>query len=218
MDIIYIASIHYYDNMFCIIIYADDILLLAPSLCQLQKLLRECEGQLRWLGMTINAIKSRCLRVGPRCDVPCASITTAGGIEIPWTKELRYQGSHIIQSRTFKCSLHDNKKSFFRSVNAIFGKLNGLASEEVILQLVFFKCLPVLLYGLECFSLTLADIRSLDFTFKRFMMKLFRTSNNDIINDCCEFLCVKTPSTLLSLRQSKFVIKYNVNNILHSRS
>ena len=37
-----------------IIMYADDIILVAPSVCVLQKLLYKCEQELNWLGMTIN--------------------------------------------------------------------------------------------------------------------------------------------------------------------
>ena len=41
------------------------------------------------------------------------------------------------------------KKSFYRSANDIFGKVGRIASEEVVLQRITSKCLPVLLYGLE---------------------------------------------------------------------
>ena len=41
-----------------IIMYADDIILVAPSVCLLQKLLYKCEQELNWLGMTINVKKS----------------------------------------------------------------------------------------------------------------------------------------------------------------
>jgi len=40
------------------------------------------------------------------------------------------------------------KKSFYRGANAIFGKIGRLASEEVVLQLIKSKCIPILLYGL----------------------------------------------------------------------
>ena len=40
-----------------IILYADDILLLAPSVTQLERLLRKCEEELSYLDMAIN-IKS----------------------------------------------------------------------------------------------------------------------------------------------------------------
>jgi hypothetical protein len=95
-----------------IIMYADDILLLAPSVCELQKLLLKCEAELTRIGMSINAKKSCCLRIGSRCAVSCASIRTTNGMELPWVSEIRYLGTHIVQSRTFKCSLHEHKKPF----------------------------------------------------------------------------------------------------------
>ena len=43
------------------------------------------------------------------------------------------------------CSLDYAKKSFFRSLNAIFGKIGRNASEEVILELIRSKCIPILI-------------------------------------------------------------------------
>ena len=86
----------------------------------------------------------------------------------------RYLGVFIVRSRSFKCSLDHAKKSFYRSANAIFGKVGRFASEEVTLQLIKSKCIPVLLYGLEVCHLNKSDLRSLDFIINRFFMKLFR--------------------------------------------
>ena len=61
-----------------IILYADDILLLAPSVTQLERLLRKCE-ELSYLDMAINVKKSACVRVGPRYNVSCREITTSTG-------------------------------------------------------------------------------------------------------------------------------------------
>ena len=66
-----------------IIIYADDIILIAPSLYMLQKLLDKCEQELNWLGMSINVKKLCCMR-GPRYDAVCANITTGDGRQLPW--------------------------------------------------------------------------------------------------------------------------------------
>ena len=49
-----------------VILYADDILLIAPTITQVEKLLHDCENGLQWLDMVINFKKSSCLRVGPR--------------------------------------------------------------------------------------------------------------------------------------------------------
>jgi len=62
-------------------------------------------------------------------------------------------------------------------------KLGTLASEEVILELVRSKCLPVLLYGLECYQLIKLDLSSLDFVITRVLMKLFESANVSLIND-----------------------------------
>jgi len=96
--------------------------------------------------------KSCCMRVGACCDAVC-TITTSGRRQLPWIKEFRYLGIYIAQSRYFKGVMHEHEKSFFRSVNAILGKVGRVASDEVILQLVFSKSMPVLLYGLESLPL-----------------------------------------------------------------
>jgi len=59
-----------------------------------------------------------------------------------------------------------------------------VASEEVVLELVKCKCLPILLYGLECCPLSKSDVKSLDFAVTRFLMKLFKSVNLDLINEC----------------------------------
>jgi len=68
--------------------------------------------------------------------------------------------AHILSSigtLKFKLSVTQAKKSFHRSINVIFGKVGRIASEEVIIDLVKTKYLPILLYGLECYPLNNAD-------------------------------------------------------------
>ena len=86
----------------------------------------------------------------------------------------------------FKCSLDYAKQAFYRSANSIFG---NAASEEVILHLVNTKCFPTLLYGLEACSLNKSENNSINFTAMRFFMKLFRSSNSDLINECVFLRC-----------------------------
>jgi len=47
--------------------------------------------------------------------------------------------------------------------------------------------MPILLYGLECFSVATHDLRSIDFTVTRLLMKLFRPFNVNIIDQCKMF-------------------------------
>ena len=88
---------------------------------------------------------------------------------------MRYLGVFFVKSRVFKCNLDHVKRSFYRAANAIFGRIGRTASEEVIIQLIKSKCVPVIVYGLEACPLTESDLKYLDFPVNRFFMKLFKT-------------------------------------------
>jgi len=118
--------------------------------------------------LAINSKKSCCLRVGPRCDKPCNDLCTSGSHLIPWVDEMKYLGVCIVQAHSSKCSLDHAKRAFYRAVNGIFGKIGRTASEEVVLELIKTKCLPILLYGLEVCPLSKTNLRSLDFSVTRF--------------------------------------------------
>jgi len=132
---------------------------------------------------------------------------SADGTPIMWVDSIRYLGIVIVRFCKFKCSLDNAKRSFFRPANALFSKIGRLASEEVFLHLLNSKCIPVLLYSLEVCPLNKADIRSLDFTVTRCLMKLFRTYNTDIIEDCCMYFKFKLPSKIIPCKFQKFVNK-----------
>ena len=65
-----------------------------------------------------------------------------------------YLSVHILQSRTFKCSLSNHRKAVYRSTNAIFGKIGLIVSEDLVLQLIKSTCISSLLYGVDAYALT----------------------------------------------------------------
>ena len=162
--------------------------------------------------MQINAKKCCCLRIGPRCAARCADILTSNGAVLPWVNELKYLGIFIVQSRKFKCSLEHDKKSCYRVINAIFGKIGRIASEEVTLELVAKKCIPVLMYGLEAIHLTKSDKQSLDFVINRLFMKLFKTGDIHTVQQCQEFFGFELPSVRLERRTAKFFSNFSLPN------
>jgi len=52
----------------------------------------------------------------------------------------------------------------------------------IYVRVISTKCMPILLCGLEAFSLYNYQLKSLD----RFFMKLFRSSNMHVVSDCQE--------------------------------
>ena len=103
-----------------------------------------------------------------------------------------------------------SKRSFYRAANAIFGKIGRYASEEVVLQLVLSKCLPVLLYGLEACPLTKSMLSSLDFVINRFFMKMFKMTDISVVKYCQHEFNFDIPSDIIVPRNSKFVVKYRL--------
>jgi len=159
-----------------------------------------CEIELNWLDMLINTKKSCCMRIGPRADAvyTCNNITCFSGLSLSWINEVRYLGTFVKRSRYFKCSLDHAKCSFYRSANAIFGKVGRIASEEVILQLLYSKCVPILLlYSLEVCPLNISDIRYLDFAIDRFFMKLLKTNNINIVRLSQTHFGYQLPSVII---------------------
>jgi hypothetical protein len=195
-----------------IFLYADDIILLAPSVSSLQKLLYVVEHELSNLDMAMNASKSVCIRFGPRFNMECSEIVTRSGNVLHWADNIRYLGVYFVTGRQFKCSFDNNKKKFYQSFNAIYGKVGRLASEEVILNLLSVKCLPVLIYGLEACPVTVNDRRSLDFVISRTFMKIFRTSSIDIVKECQLMFNFRNASDLVLDRKRNFLLKYNTCN------
>ena len=198
-------------NCVSTILYADDILLLAPSVECLQRLLLLCEAELQAWDLLINDRKTVCMRVGPRYLVKCAVILTLCGKPLQWVQRISYLGVNIISAREFCCCFDDIKKSFYRSFNSIFGRVGRrAASEEVILSLIKSKCLPILLYGVEAIPISKSNKQSLEFTVTRLLMKIFRSSSNEVIEYCRVFFMFSTVSELITRRKINFLRKFKV--------
>ena len=191
-----------------IICYADDILLLAPSIGSLEKLVNVVDTELALLDMSLNSKKSTCIRFGPRYKAPCCNIVNRNADKICWVASCRYLGVYLITSRHFKCDFANAKKSFSRSVNSVFGKVLRTASEEIIIQLINSKCLPVLLYGVEACPVNATDMHSFDFIQTRVFMKLFRTGSVAIINECRDMFNIKLVSEMIIDRRKSFLNKF----------
>ena len=114
--------------------------------------------------------------------------------------KVRYLGVYMVSSRVSKCSLHRAKCGFYRAANAICGKVGRVSSEEVILQLIKSKCLPILLYCLTLCRLTKNDLNSLDFVINQFLWT-------------CDVNIVKTRQSLFSFDLTIIIIEKRAKKV-----
>jgi len=104
-----------------IFLYADDIMLIAPSVEGLHKLLTVCEKVLNEIDMQKNFKKSKCLRFGARYNCNCADLTLQNGNTVDWADSCRYLGVYLVSAQSFRCSFHEARASFYRAFNGIRG-------------------------------------------------------------------------------------------------
>jgi len=112
-----------------IVMYADDILLLSPSVTVVQELLYVCENVLGSLDLSINPKKSVCTRIGPRCNTICCDIVSSKGHALPWVDSVNL-GVYLVRSRMFKCDFDNAKSSFYRALIRYMGKLADMARKK----------------------------------------------------------------------------------------
>ena len=184
--------------------YADDILLITRSVQCSQVLVDLVCAHLSRLDLSLNLRKSVCLRIGPRSAIDCANIRTSNGGNLEWVNEIRYLGIFFKSGCTLRCCFDAAKRKFNRAVNCVLGKIGLRANEDVLVHLVYHKCLPILLYGTECCDLKKRVLSSLDFTVVRFFMKIFRSNNRDNIVNIMHMFNVQLPSESVVRRQLKF--------------
>jgi len=155
-------------------------------------------------------------------DVILASVSTIVAVAAArkccvWRESIRYLGVYLISSKSLKCSLSDSKRSFYRSFNAIFGKVGRLAAEPVTVELVKSKCLPSLYYGLEACPLSSADFKSLEYVAVGAFTKIFNTRSKEVATSCMEMFNFPLPLVCISNRKSNFLRKLYVSHNISCR-
>jgi len=84
-----------------------------------------------------------------------------------WADTVRYLGVFIVSCSCFSYSFDNAKKSFYRVFNAVFGKVRvgRVVSQNVVIELLMSKCVPVLYYVSECCPISKSQFNSLEFAF-----------------------------------------------------
>lgn len=191
-----------------VFMYADDILLLSPSITGLQHLIRICEHELNVLELSLNASKTVCIRIGPRYSTPCARLVTNDGHELSWVTSCRYLGVIIRNARKFECDFSKTRKAYYGSTNTVLEKLGTNNREDVMLKLLYSKCIPVATYGLDACPINSSNMHSFEFMLNRTLMRVFKTRSIAIVRECCSMFGLKSFAEMVNMKKCKFMQRY----------
>ncbi len=110
--------------------------------------------------------------------------------------------------KQFQCSISNNKKSFYRSFNAVYSKVGCYASEEVVVKLIATKCLPVLVYGFDACPVKTTHKHTLDFIMARTFMRVFKTNSIAIVHECYLRFNFRKVSDVVARKKINFLRRF----------
>jgi len=162
LDILDSSNLGCFINNRCVnsFLYADDLILISPSVHGLQALLSLASVSFLNLGFEINPSKSCCLRIGHRFMSSCQDICV-NGTPIHWVKEARYLGVVFKSSKHLSFNWFEARGNYYRALNSILGSLGRNPPLDVIFKLVKTICFPILSYGIAAVSLSSVTLTAL---------------------------------------------------------
>jgi hypothetical protein len=163
--------------------YADDLLLLALSLRDLQLMVNACSEELVKIDMKPNAKKAACLRIGDRVNVKLTDVLI-DQLPIPWSQELQYLGLVLCSGKKLKYDFHAKKAKYFGAVNSVLGKIGVSNNASLVLSIMVTKCSPILQYNLEAITMSKESLSHLCFVSNAIYAKIFKTFDKSIIAEC----------------------------------
>ena len=195
--------------------YADDIVLLSPSIYELQRMVIVCKNELENLDLTLSINKSKAIRIGKRFN-STAEPLRIGEQTVCWSNEAKYLGIVIRSAAKFKCQFDAAKMKFYRSANSILHRLGNNKNTTINLYLIATIALPVLTYSIEALLLTKTEINSLFHPWYVCLCRIFCTFDSDVIKDCCDYLGYKAYSDIYldKLRSFLKTVKASNNKIV----
>jgi len=101
------------------LLYADDIILLSPSIVglQLQRMLYKCSNVA--MSLQFNTSKSHCIVFGKTHKATLPPMLLDGMV-IHWCSSAKYLGVHLLSGRSIKFDIMPCKRAFYSACNNVF--------------------------------------------------------------------------------------------------
>ena len=184
-----------------ILLYADDMALLAPSLKGLQTLLSATEQYCKKWDIMLNPKKSKNMCFGKSYELCPLKLD---GKNIEWVNSWSYLGVTLKAHTRFNCCIDEKIKSFYRSANGIL-RIEGRSEETVMLQLLETHCLSILTYAINVIHVADRDERRrLRVAYNTMFRKIFNYRPWESVTDLQHALHRPTWEELVNKRKEKF--------------
>lgn len=152
------------------IMYADDLLLLSPSINGLQSMLDVCSLYGSVYNITFNALKTVVMSIGH--NITHKPTLLIAEKPITWVDCCKYLGVLFIARSNLVVNVVPIKRKFYAALNSVFSRSSAIA-EPVKVQLVQSFCLPLLTYCIGALELSIGAINELSVCWNDAFRKIF---------------------------------------------
>ena len=138
---------HIYGIFLAMILFADDLCLLAPTQKALSIMINLCETYCKEYGLTSNASKSKII-IFSKSHIDHGNLCPSllNGRDIQYVDSITYLGATIVNHKGFTFSSSNDLSKYYRASNSIL-RATKKPSEEIMLQLLYSCCIPIITYA-----------------------------------------------------------------------
>jgi len=174
-----------HDLLMPLLLFADDVILMATSLQGLQKQIDALSQFCKDYGLQINLVKTKAMRFGGKTvlrQAPAIEVFISGK-PIEAVSEFKYLGITFVEQGTFKVAVEKLRISALRALHAMKSKCIVLGISDVRLQCRLFDTLvaPILLYGSQVWSVDVSPLEQLHSGFLKKLLGVCTSTPNDLV-------------------------------------
>ena len=198
------------------ILFADDMVLLAPSRGALQRLIDLCNDFFSMYCLSFNARKSKIMVFGKGClDTP--KPLSLNGSLIDFTNEWKYLGTTVKAGRRLGFASQPDLAAFYRATNSILHSLPG-AHEHILITLLYCNCVPILTYACSVKEYSATEMSNCNTAVNNALRKVFGFTRWESIRSLRECFGMKSLYDIFKTCQDKFIVscRYHHNSVISS--
>ena len=199
-----------------VLLFADDLVLMAPTRSALNKLIDNCSIYCKKFGLSFNAKKSKVM-IFSKNTVTYDSIkpVSLDGLSLEYTNNVTYLGTTIVSEKGFTFSCNNDLVKFCRASNSILTAVEK-PSEEIVLQLLYTNCIPTLTYACAIKTYTSKQMQNCNTAVNDALRRIFGYNRWESIRVLRDSFGYKSITDIFGRARRKFytVLPYHSNSIV----
>ena len=188
------------------IMFADDLALLAPTRGAMQELIVICDKYCSEYCLTFNAKKTKSMIFGDGFTSLDPELLVLKNEPIEYVDEWTYLGCLIQSGKQFGFSCKDALRSFRSSVNSMLSAIKK-PNEQVLLQLLYSNCVPILSYAAEVKQFSYSDMHNCHVALNNAIRRIFGYNRWESIRDLRKEFGYNDLYSIFAMRRHKFESK-----------